>query len=98
MTLPDRQPEPRHHFAERISGAASGSRPFPSRRQSTLLAGGGANSALIAAIGPSTTEAIRRHGRERSRASAATIGALHDAVVAYLTRYFVTFSALPSLI
>ncbi len=39
--------------------------------------------ALIASIGPTTSEAVRRHGREPDiEAASATIQALHDAVVA----------------
>jgi uroporphyrinogen III methyltransferase/synthase len=48
-----------------------------------FFAGGGtANGALLASIGPVTSEAIRRHGRTVDvEAPAATIAALHDAVV-----------------
>jgi uroporphyrinogen-III synthase len=41
------------------------------------------NGALLASIGPTTTEAIRRHGRQPNvEASNASVQALHDAVVA----------------
>ena len=47
--------------------------------------GGNANGALVASIGPITSEAIRKHGRAVDvEAPAATIQALHDAVVARL--------------
>ena len=44
------------------------------------------NGALLASIGPTTTEAIRRHGRQPDvEASNASVQALHDAVVAAIT-------------
>jgi uroporphyrinogen III methyltransferase/synthase len=47
--------------------------------------GSAANGALLASIGPITSEAIRKHGRAVDvEAAAATIQALHDAVVARL--------------
>ena len=47
-----------------------------------FASGGNANGALVASIGPITSEAIRRHGRAVDvEAPAATIQALHDAVV-----------------
>jgi uroporphyrinogen III methyltransferase/synthase len=47
--------------------------------------GGNANGALVASIGPITSEAIRKHGRAVDvEAPATTIQALHDAVVARL--------------
>ena len=40
------------------------------------------NGALLASIGPTTTEAIRRHGRQPDvEAASASVQALHDAVV-----------------
>ena len=45
------------------------------------------NGALLASIGPTTTEAIRKHGRHADvEASNASVQALHDAVVAALAR------------
>ncbi|HEY6137220.1 MAG TPA: uroporphyrinogen-III C-methyltransferase [Thermoanaerobaculia bacterium] len=50
-----------------------------------FASGGNANGALVASIGPITSEAIRKHGRAVDvEAPAATIQALHDAVVARL--------------
>jgi uroporphyrinogen III methyltransferase/synthase len=47
-----------------------------------FASGGNANGALLASIGPITSEAIRKHGRNVDvEAPAATIAALHDAVV-----------------
>jgi uroporphyrinogen III methyltransferase/synthase len=44
------------------------------------------NGALLASIGPTTTEAIRKHGRQPDvEASNASVQALHDAVVAAIT-------------
>ena len=52
-----------------------------------FASGGSANGALVASIGPVTSDAIRKHGRAVDvEASAATIAALHDAVVARLSR------------
>src|SRR5205823_9578158 len=52
-----------------------------------FASGGKANGALVASIGPITSDAIRKHGRAVDvEASAATIAALHDAVVARLSR------------
>jgi len=52
-----------------------------------FASGGNANGALVASIGPITSDAIRKHGRAVDvEASAATIQALHDAVVERLTR------------
>jgi len=46
---------------------------------------GHVNGALLASIGPITSDAIRKHGRQPDiESSAATIQALHDAVVARL--------------
>src|SRR5436190_8196843 len=45
------------------------------------------NGALLASIGPTTTEAIQRHGRQPDvEASNASVQALHDAVVAAIAR------------
>jgi len=50
-----------------------------------FASGGSANGAILASIGPITSEAIRRHGRSVDiEAQSATIAALHDAVVARL--------------
>ena len=47
-----------------------------------FASGGNANGALVASIGPITSDAVRKHGRAVDvEASAATIQALHDAVV-----------------
>jgi uroporphyrinogen III methyltransferase/synthase len=47
-----------------------------------FASGGSANGAILASIGPITSDAIRKHGRAVDvEASAATIQALHDAVV-----------------
>jgi uroporphyrinogen III methyltransferase / synthase len=52
-----------------------------------FASGGNANGAILASIGPITSDAIRKHGRAVDvEAAAATIAALHDAVVAHLTR------------
>src|SRR5262249_42858868 len=45
------------------------------------------NGALLASIGPTTSEAIRKHGRQPDvEAANASVQALHDAVVALLAR------------
>jgi len=51
-----------------------------------FFANGSPNGALLASIGPITSDAIRKHGRQPDiESSAATIQALHDAVVARLS-------------